>query len=456
MARLEREGDGRPASPVRRPSRARREAAVRLLAALAVLLPLAACGKKGPPLAPLRIVPARIENLSVVKTGEVVRASFAVPAANDDGSQPADIVAVELYGLSGKPEDPFGQTLNAADFLKYAELAGRVEIEPPPDPDAPEPPPGAPRPPDPRPAQGESATITEMLDARDRVPFVHPKKKSPDPVPQTQPTVLVRPLTAAPVEELFSRTYVVVGLNRKGQKGAASNRVALPLLDSPAVPVAPEIDYSATAVSVSWTVPGEARRSVQRPAEPGELPARSLAAGAAPTTYNVYRVRRTGDVETVEPAPVNPAPVEQPAVADQSMALGTEQCYHVRAVRTFGNARIESEPSPVVCKLLVDTFAPAAPKNLSAVGSEGGVSLIWDPGTESDLAGYLVLRGEIGADGAAPQALGPLMAEPIRQTTYRDTTARPGARYVYAVVAVDGATPRNQSAESNRVEEGAR
>jgi len=56
----------------------------------------------------------------------------------------------------------------------------------------------------------------------------------------------------------------------------------------------------------------------------------------------------------------------------------------------------------------------------------------------------------------AAATLMPITTEPIRETTYRDATARRGVRYVYAVAAVDGASPRNQSADSNRVEEGAR
>jgi fibronectin type 3 domain-containing protein len=48
------------------------------------------------------------------------------------------------------------------------------------------------------------------------------------------------------------------------------------------------------------------------------------------------------------------------------------------------------------------------------------------------------------------------MTEPIKETTYRDTTVKPGVRYVYAVVAVDTASPQNVSAQSNRVEETAR
>ena len=46
-----------------------------------------------------------------------------------------------------------------------------------------------------------------------------------------------------------------------------------------------------------------------------------------------------------------------------------------------------------------------------------------------------------------------MTSAPIMDTTYRDEAVRPGARYTYAVVAVDRSEPANQSAESNRVEE---
>ena len=127
----------------------------------------------------------------------------------------------------------------------------------------------------------------------------------------------------------------------------------------------------------------------------------------------------------------------------------------MRAVRVYGSARLESAPSETACTTFVDTFPPPPPTNLAAVGSEGGVSLIWDPSPGADVAGYVILRGEIGAAGP-PATLAPLTPQPIRESTYRDDTARRGARYVYAVVAIDGATPPNRSVESNRVEEGAR
>ena len=156
----------------------------------------------------------------------------------------------------------------------------------------------------------------------------------------------------------------------------------------------------------------------------------------------------------VSPAPINPAAIEDQDYVDRRVTFGEERCYVVRAVQVFGAARLESPSSPPVCITPADTFAPAAPKNLVAVGSEGGVSLIWEANTEADLDGYIVLRGP--ADGGAATKLAPITSEPVRDTTYRDTTAKPNVRYVYAIVAVDKTTPRNTSPESNRVEESAR
>jgi fibronectin type 3 domain-containing protein len=79
------------------------------------------------------------------------------------------------------------------------------------------------------------------------------------------------------------------------------------------------------------------------------------------------------------------------------------------------------------------------------------MNLIWDPNSEPDLAGYVVLRGE--APGETLQALTPT---PIAQTNYTDTTVTTGVRYVYAIVAVDKASKANMSPQSARVEETAR
>jgi fibronectin type 3 domain-containing protein len=113
---------------------------------------------------------------------------------------------------------------------------------------------------------------------------------------------------------------------------------------------------------------------------------------------------------------------------------------------------LESDPTAAVCVTPRDTFPPAAPKGLAVVAMEGAaMNLIWDANTEADLAGYLVLRGEAPGD-----TLQPLTPEPIHDTKFTDTTVKAGVRYVYAVIAVDRATPPNRSAPSARVEETAR
>jgi predicted small lipoprotein YifL len=428
-----------------------------------VLLALAACGKKGPPLAPLRVAPARIEDLAVAKTGDEVRAQFTVPSANADQSKPADLAAVEVYAITGKPEDPAGNSLAGPQFIRYGKLVGRIQVAPPETPGE--------TPPDPtrgsvaeraraaaeiaarktQPAQGTPASVAERLTRADFTPFVHPDKRAAPTAPPVTP-VLVRPLGPAPAEDPLSRTYVAVGVSRHGTQSALSNRVSLPLIDAPPPPIDVRVSHAETAVTIAWTPPPGARERVQRPAEPTELPARSLAPSITPTTYNVYRVTRAAGGEQVLPQPLNTAPVEGAGFSYGPITLGGEGCYQVRAMRVYGSARLESTPSATACATFTDTFAPPPPANLAAVGSEGGVSLIWDPSPGGDVAGYLVLRGEVGAAG-------PLMAitaQPIRETTYRDDTPRRGVRYVYAVIAVDGATPPNRSAESNRVEEGAR
>jgi len=434
-------------------------------AIVVVLLALAACGKKGPPLAPLRVAPARVEDLSVSKTGEEVRARFTVPSTNADKTAPADLVAVEVYGISGKPEDPLGNPLAGPQFIRFAELVGRVQIAPPETPGE--------EPPDPtrgsvaeraraaaeiaarqaQPAQGSLASVVEQLTRDDYTPFVHPDRRPTPPPPAT--LVLVRPLGPAPAEDPFSRSYVAIGVSRHGTRSAFSNRVVVPLADAPGPPSAVTVVHAETSATVQWTEPPGTFRRVQRPAKPDEIAARSLAPSVVPTTYNVYRVGRTAGSGTATPQPVNTAPIEGTEFTQSPIALGEDGCYQVRAVRVYGGARLESAPSETACTTFVDTFPPPPPTNLAAVGSEGGVSLIWDPSPGADVAGYVILRGEIGPAGP-PATLAPLTPQPIRESTYRDDTARRGARYVYAVVAIDGATPPNRSVESNRVEEGAR
>jgi hypothetical protein len=179
---------------------------------------------------------------------------------------------------------------------------------------------------------------------------------------------------------------------------------------------------------------------VQVQGQPELLPSRPFGPLPPPLGYNVYDAT-TGALLTM-------TPVAEPRFVDSRIEWGAERCYGVRAVDQTGGLFVESDAREPRCVKLVDTFPPAAPKDLKAVSTEGVISLIWDANTENDLAGYIILRAPAPAD-----RLEPVISTPILETSFNDNVAA-GIRYVYAVQAVDKAG--NASAPSNRVEETAR
>jgi fibronectin type 3 domain-containing protein len=208
--------------------------------------------------------------------------------------------------------------------------------------------------------------------------------------------------------------------------------VEVPLLSAPGVVRTGKSSADETSVTVAWEPPP------------------SLSDEAPGVLYNVYAVPAAGTGATgVAPTPLNEKPLEITTFSHPGAEAGKEQCFVVRSVAAVGTATIEGDPSDPICVTPKDTFPPAAPKGLAAVSGSGVVNLIWDPNTEGDLAGYVILRGEAPGD-----TLQPLTPQPIRETRYNDRTVKPGVAYIYAIVAVDRAG--NRSALSTKVQETAR
>ncbi|MFN8061822.1 MAG: hypothetical protein U0Q12_21870 [Vicinamibacterales bacterium] len=415
------------------------------------------CGKKGPPLAPLVIVPVRIADVGARRQSADVAVSFTLPQQNTDNTKPANLTSVEVYAITGEPSDPAGKPLDVREFIRYATLVATVEVEPPPEPVEEGPDPAgdetAPaKPDDPRPAQGELVTVHELLSADAWTPFEH---RNAAKFKRRLEERLVAPLREypralgwPPPYVPLSRSYVALSVNKKGQRSAMSNRVAVPLTDPPPPTVGPELTINETSVVASWPVPATARVRLTPSPATGELTPRVILGGASPHTYNVYAWPGEGDPPTAL-APINATAIEGHELTMAAPIFDVSRCYAVRAVETLGRATVEGPLSPPTCVTPRDTFAPQAPQRLSAVGSAGGVNMFWEANTEADLAGYLVLRA--AAPGEPTEALD---EQPTRDTTFHDTSATPGVRYVYAIVAVD--THGNRSALSNRVEEAAR
>ena len=418
--------------------------------------PIAACGKKGPPLPPVARIPAPPGNPRAVRVGNDVYVSFGVPSANVSGEMPADVGEIDVYAFTGFAPPP------GPDPTKLAVRIGTYAVQPvlPPPPPPPE---GAPVPPplplSPGFVQGTTAVVRETL---------MPEALSPTPVPGGDaardaegegegalPTVtgpLVAPADAAPLK----RFYYIVARGPRGRLSTPTAAVSVPLGNAADPPSGVRLDYTDSAMTVKWTSSPNARVAPAA-GDPALLPAKPLRPVPPPTTYHVLEVPN-------EPVPAPdayglslPRPLSEQPVAANELAVpgpvryGVERCFVVRAVDTVAGAPVVGEASEAGCVTPVDTFPPAPPQRLAAIAGVDVINLIWESNAEADLAGYLVLRGT--APGGTLQALTPT---PIRETTYRDQAVRPGERYVYAVVAVDSATPQNVSGQSNRVEESSR
>jgi predicted small lipoprotein YifL len=400
----------------------RRTTGVRLVAATicaaAALITTAACGKKGPPLPPLNRVPAAPGDFAVTRRADRVDIQLTVPAANTDGTRPANIVRVEVYAYTGP------SSITDDQIWRLGSRLASFPVKTPRDPN-------------------------ETIEPDDPVADLEPLEGlglDQGAVVSTQETVTPLPASAG---DAASRMYVSVGVARNGRKGLLSRRGRVPLAPAPPPPSAPTLAYDEKNVTITWT----------------PLAPEGAAAGATIAGYHVYDVSPRPEARPPSPdrppspeaspapaveLPLTSSPVADPRFVDARIEWGATRCYAVRSVETVDGASIESAPSRASCVELIDTFAPSPPKGLSVLPSSGGTSmqLIWDSNSEPDLAGYVVLRGVVPAE-----TLAPITPAPIAEPSFTDTV-QPGTRYVYAVQAVDKSG--NRSVPSERKEETAR
>lgn len=418
---------------------------VLLLCAAAV-----ACGKKGPPLAPLRRVPSAVTDLTASRFADDVFVRFTVPSTNIEGPGAANLARLEVYALT--TTDPLSVEDVQTDAVRQlATLLATPDVRtplPPPEPGRPAPPPLGPGL-----DQRGPAEIHDTLTGPALEPISLPSLAAPGPAPALDAEAVSGPLVAPDAAAVPRRYYFVVGVTSGGRYGPVSAPVPVPLGRTTSPPTEVTVEYDEKAFALRWlSAPDALLAEASAPAD-GLLPSKPLRTPTPPTTYDVFAVDRSAApaATVVEPRPLNEKSLAARELTIEGVTFGRERCFAVRAVDNVGGLVVRGAPSAVECVTPVDAFAPAAPRNLQAVAGAGAISLIWEDNTEPDLAGYLVLRGDVPGD-----TLTPLTPAPIREPRFDDRTVQPGARYVYVVVAVDTASPRNTSAHSNRAEETAR
>src|SRR5262249_1584237 len=202
-----------------------------------------------------------------------------------------------------------------------------------------------------------------------------------------------------------------------------------------------------TAVTITWSPPLSPAWA-QTSGGQDVLPSKPVGVAESTIAYNVYEAAPAPDGGAHVETRLTPSPITETTVKDTRMVWDVERCYVIRTVQLLGELSVESDAPAPACRRLVDTFPPAAPQGLRAVPGQGYISLIWQPNTEKDLAGYLVFRG-IGTG----ETLDQITPAPIQDSTFTDNVPA-GVHCFYAVKAIDRAG--NVSPMSNRDEGTAR
>jgi predicted small lipoprotein YifL len=312
----------------------------RIALALALLLPLslAACGKRGPPVAPERKLPAAVQDLQGAVEAGAIRLNWTLPKIRVDRSAVKEIRRTEVYrrleeGTAEEPVRPavlvfgglFGPAPGVPGFERVADITvaepGQAQV------------------------QGNQVTYTDA-----------------------------QGLT-------FGRryTYVVVALDEQGRPSPPSNRVVVSLAAAPGAPPRVEAQPGDAQVRLTWDAPA------------------TLADGSPAPEGLVYDVFRATAPGTPSGRPLNLEPMTSRQYVDLAVQNDVTYHYAVRARLEPGGP--QSGPSAVATATPEDATPPAQPRGLVAVLAGSTIRLAWQAVPDADLAGYLVYRSTTGGRG---------------------------------------------------------
>jgi len=352
------------------------------IAAFVPAIALAGCGMPGAPLPPSLNLPVPVTDLSAVRTGGQVALVWTMPTKTTDKVLLKGNIAVRV--CRNQAADP------------RCSVAATLEF-----------------------ATGAAATFNDTL------------------FPE---------LAAGPPRVI---TYFVELVNRKGRSAGLSNRAETLAGEAPPALENLTAEMRKNGVLLRWTpVPND----------------------SSPVAIRLVRRLLSPPVKKSDqgllaqpPEPLEQSLLVEPAAhsdraphtcIDTSIRFG--ETYEYRAQRVDRVAvdgstlELAGPLSPPLRIEAINVFPPSAPKGLAAVATVGengagpAIDLSWLPGTEADLAGYIVYRRDSDTS-AAWQRISP--AQPVVGPGYHDSNVQPGRTYIYAVTAID--QDRRESARSD-------
>jgi hypothetical protein len=271
------------------------------------------------------------------------------------------------------------------------------------------------------------------------VPPTQPVAGAPTHKPKATPTPkliekYIDEISTAGIDPLVSFTYAVEVTNDRGRSAGLSNRAQVPAAPTLPPPAGFTAQVTADGILLSWT----------------PLPPR-VAPPELRYVYRIYRREENGKDKIAVELPLDAAPN---SFLDPNFEWEKKYTYHATVVtlihREAGpEAQVEGDDTPEVSVFAHDIFPPAAPSGLQAVFSgenqQPFIDLIWNPNTESDLAGYNIFRHENGGLAAK------INSDLVKLPAFRDLNVLPGKEYYYSVSAVD--TRGNESPRSEEANE---
>jgi hypothetical protein len=258
-----------------------------------------------------------------------------------------------------------------------------------------------------------------------------------DPLPAT--------LTTDPV---FPLAYRIRILNPEGRFAEASKPALAPAGAAPPPVAALHATGTRNGALLEWLAIGspsvvELQRSLVVTGTP-QPHAKKSALTLSPEESAEVRLRSSD---------VNRPPTADPGgTLDHTAKRGERYTYRAQRLRTVilegKTLELRGQLSQPAALNFADTFPPATPAGLAAVPStlngKPAIDLSWQPGTDTDLAGYNVYRRTASGSRAALDNFERLNTAPILGPAFSDSTVAPGSSYIYRVTAVTAAGNESQ------------